>query len=309
MFFFLYFINCPNFYYFLGYFYYYGDCFRIDTRKDINDPHKELKKAKEAFEKAAQSGNADAHLILGDIYYYGQIGKPELYKAKEHYEKASEKGNTDAFIRLSDLYFKEKNYSMGKKQLKLAAEKNNSKALILLGNLYHEGKYVKQNYSKSLFYFEKSAFLHNSDALYLIGNLYFYGEGVEKNYSKAKGYYKMAADLHNNSALLCLGNIYVNGYGVEIDIAKSIKYYTLCFQIHNENIVSFKVDIDSLISCTLSFNNLGLIYATENDFRNDDLADHFFFKSVYNEFPFALNNFGLFRELVLNWDGDINHYY
>lgn len=311
LFYFLNMIKCPNLYLFLGYFYFYGDDYRRDNRKDTKDPHKDLTKAKKAFELAANSGNSEAHLRLGDMYYYGQSVPIDYNKAKYHYEIACEKENSEAFIRLGDFYYNDrfKDYKMAKKYYKLAAQRDNPDALLFLGNLYHDGKRVKQDFSKSRKYYEKAAFLKNSDAILQLGNLYFYGEGVEKNYKIARKLYEDAANFNNNTAFLCLGNIYNDGKGVEIDIAKSIKFYTLSYRIHNENCVPFKTDIDSLRSCTISFNNLGVIYAIEKGFQNNHLADCFLYKSVCNEYSLGLNNCGLFRELVLNWNGDVEYFY
>lgn len=311
LFYFLNMIKCPNFYLFLGYFYFYGDDYRRDNRKDTQDPHKDLSKAKKAFELSANSGNSEAHLRLGDMYYYGQSVPINYYKAKYHYEIACEKENSEAFIRLGELYYNDhfKDYKMAKNYYKLAAQRNNPDALLFLGNLYHDGKRVKQDFSKSRKYYEKAAFLKNSDAILQLGNLYFYGEGVEKNYTIARKLYEDAAYFNNNSAFLCLGNIYNDGIGVEIDIAKSIKFYTLSYRIHNETCVPFKTDVDSLRSCTISFNNLGVIYAIEKGFQNNYLADCFLYKSVCNEYSLGLNNCGLFREIVLNWNGDVEYFY
>ena len=69
---------------------------------------KNIEKALEWFNKAANSGNDKAQVVLGDFYFYGTDGmESDLETARFWYEKAAEQGNQDAIERLEDEVFED----------------------------------------------------------------------------------------------------------------------------------------------------------------------------------------------------------
>ncbi len=77
---------------------------------------------------AAEQGNADANLRLGDYYYYGMGGvKPDLAKAVSYYRTASDLNNAQATFNLGYMHqFGEgvpKDLHLAKRFYELAVEK------------------------------------------------------------------------------------------------------------------------------------------------------------------------------------------
>lgn len=110
------------------------------------------------------------------------------------------------------------------KEIEEKAEKNPNLQLYL-GNIYSEGKVVKQDYSKSLFWSEKALSNQKKEAYYNLYKIYFYGLGVNKDIKKAIYYmdriyfYFYDYDMTYNIAVL-----YYEGKEVEKDLKKSFEY-------------------------------------------------------------------------------------
>ena len=70
--------------------------------------------------KAAHLGNDEAMVKLGDYYYSGYHTIKDLQKARQWYEKAAEQDNSQALINLGLLYEKKASQSNNREELKLA---------------------------------------------------------------------------------------------------------------------------------------------------------------------------------------------
>lgn len=114
---------------------------------------KDMKKAFELYQVAAELGNTDAQVDLGDFYYGGEETKQSYSQANYWYEKAATKGNATA-----QLY---------------------------LGYAYLEGKGVTVDYDKSRYWLELAVKQDQPSAKYHLGTLYLEGNGVTKNKEKA----------------------------------------------------------------------------------------------------------------------------
>ena len=78
---------------------------------------------------------------------------------------------------------------------------------------YLDGKGIKKDLSKALFYYEKSCKMGNSEGCYGVGYVY----SKRKNYKKSYEYYKKACDMGNGKGCYGIGYLYQNG---KIDITK-----------------------------------------------------------------------------------------
>lgn len=115
------------------------------------------------FSQAA-GGDAQAHLVLGELYYKGKLLPHDLLKAMEHYNKAAQLGSPMAQISLGYLY-----------DLGLGIPSNRAKAI----SWYFRA--AAQNYPAAMF---------NLGALYESG-----GDGTESNMDEAIYWYRRAAEL------------------------------------------------------------------------------------------------------------------
>ena len=154
---------------------------------------KDLVKAAELYQKAADQGNAAARNNLGLLYQNGQGVPKDLRKAAELYQKAANQGN--------------------------AAAQNN------LGWLYENGQGVPKDLKKAAELYQKAADQGNAAAQNNLGSLYENGQGVPKDSKKAAELYQKAADQGNAFAQNNLGLLYENGQGVPKDLGKAAELY------------------------------------------------------------------------------------
>ena len=123
---------------------------------------KDLGKAAELYQKAADQGNADGQDSLGSLYEHRQGVIKDLGKAVELYQKAADQGHAGAQFNL--------------------------------GWLYEHGQGVPQDFSKAAELYQKAADQGYARAQTSLGWLYENGQGVPKDLGKARELYQKAAN-------------------------------------------------------------------------------------------------------------------
>ena len=179
-------------------------------------------KAEKWLRKAVKQGDVEAQYYLGrvlcgDCYGYTREGdfapSNELNdkEALKWFKLAANKGHADAQFRVAAMLFYgrqgvAKNDKEAAKWAHKAVERNVMDAKILLGHMYHEGRGVKQDYSKAAelyseaikqkggicYYnckFYDSNYLLFTEALIRLGNMYYSGQGVKQDYIEAYRFY------------------------------------------------------------------------------------------------------------------------
>jgi TPR repeat protein len=128
--------------------------------------------------------------------------------------------------------YKSGNYKKAAKLFKKAANQGNAEAQYKLGDMYNEGKGVKKDYQKAVYWYKKAAKLFkkaanqgNADAQCKLGDMYYYGKGVKKDYQKAVYWYKKAANQGNAGAQFTLGVMYGQGKVVRQDMSLAKEYF------------------------------------------------------------------------------------
>ena len=116
--------------------------------------------------------------------------------------------------------------------LNILAEKGDHSALLSLGALYYTGvgNFIKQDYSKAMYYYEKAvetSELKDHWALNNLGYCYFYGRAGEVDYKKAYSCFALSATYGNPNAMYKLGDMYYYGNYVERDVKASFYWYSL----------------------------------------------------------------------------------
>jgi TPR repeat protein len=122
------------------------------------------------FEKAADAGDGNALLFLGDVYYIGRFRTQDFQKARSYYEKAEASGY-------------------------LGAERANN-----LGVIYADGLGVKRDDKRAFQLFERSAKGGFSWGMTNLGVRYEQGLGVPQDYKQARQWYEKAAAKGNEEA-------------------------------------------------------------------------------------------------------------
>ena len=162
-----------------------------------------MKKAKAAFQKAADLGSADAWFWLGELAWCG-VEEGHMKTALSCYQKAAGLGSGLGLYGLGRLYRNEKrgikqNFKTARAYFQQAIDAGCLAGYIGMGILYEYGEGVGQDGNKALEFFKKAAdaedwFLRCA-ARNEIGYLYYHGaKGVEMDYAKALEWVQKAAD-------------------------------------------------------------------------------------------------------------------
>ncbi|MDO4289301.1 MAG: tetratricopeptide repeat protein [Eubacterium sp.] len=140
------------------------------------------------YNDLAETGDAEAMLTLGVIYYEG-VNIPQDYtKAREWYERAAEAGSLWAVNNLGYCYYYGReipvDYERAWHYFGTAAARGNHCGMYKLGDMYYHGKYVAQDYEKALAWYKKAiAVIDASIPEYpniaaRIGKCLVYGQGT-----------------------------------------------------------------------------------------------------------------------------------
>lgn len=257
----------------------------VVTFKKINLDSRYIDQDSKGFAKSiilANKGDAKAQYNLGYCYENGKIIKRNLEKAIQWYEKAAEQGFVEAIYRLGVIYFSNSyNYNddcvaeidINKKKInwhyygragqeidvkgnrekafklfERAAKQGHAEAQYRVGMCYAEGKGVEEDWGKALECFKKiedqidalnidrnrKTFVENviyaekgyPVAQYHVGKCYAEGKGIKKNLRKAFEWYKKAAKLELLEAQYQVGTCYLEGKGVKSNWEKAIEFFT-----------------------------------------------------------------------------------
>ena len=114
---------------------------------------KDLTKAFEWTQRAAQSGDRKAQVNLASMYYEGKGTEQDYAKAIKWYEQASEDGDANAKLALGKIYFSDSNYN---------------------------------DFAKAFHYFKEAANLGAVGANKFLAECYARGLGTERDEAKAK---------------------------------------------------------------------------------------------------------------------------
>ena len=245
-------------------------------------------------------------LLLGNVYYNGEIAERDYIKARKYYESSARMNNYGAIANLrcmfeegfgidsdflnSDEYNEMLAKMNGKNHFfnylktyfditihpELKPDTADINNIVNAGDLYYYGYGVQQNFELAKISYEFASRMNNTRAMNNLGNFYRDGYCEPVDYSKSRVFYEEAASKNNSDALVNLGNFYENGFGVDQDYLKAIKYYKEAASLQNS---------DALLK-------LGKLY--ENGLGVE--KDYFKAKNYY-ELAASLNNLDAFLKL------------
>ena len=194
----------------------------------------ELKKTREWYLKAAESGDPEGQCKYAQSLSHSKIGysKPEDYNFEEALKwlkKSSEQGFADANYEIACFYMLglgvEKSAEMVKKHLSIAVSQGSVKAKLLLGYLYLKGELISQNTEKSYLLFKDAAEKGDREAEFNLAGLYVMGEGVEQDYQTAANLLKTSSLKGSKEAQCQLAQFYLEGKGVDKDLEEAFYWF------------------------------------------------------------------------------------
>lgn len=124
-------------------------------------------KAVQWYQRAAEQGDIESQIKMGDCCFLGYGIKMDQEKGIEWYEKAANKGDARAQEKVRDCSRK-------------------------LGNYYYNGQGRERDWGKAKKWYEKAASQNDAEAQKKLGDCYYYG--VNKNVKLAESWYKKAAE-------------------------------------------------------------------------------------------------------------------
>lgn len=185
-----------------------GEMYHNGTDVDKND---EL--AIKWLNKAVESGENAAHIVLGDIYTLK--GLQDL--AKQHYLFAAEDGDINALMKAyrTESTASERSivYNMVEKQI----ERGNVRAMTLLADALSDGTIDVPDKERAFALYRKAADCGDTDSFFKMGAMLQNGNGVKRDYLSAAECYKEAARRGHIPSMLSLATMYQKGLGVERD--------------------------------------------------------------------------------------------
>lgn len=198
----------------------------LEAQKQKND--RLLKK----IELIAERGGVEAQYFLGVMYKDTYFSRRNIHKAIEWLERAAENNHLLAQKELGNLFlygdgeskvfgetvFHHQDYNKAKKWLSLLANQGDADSQIKIGELYYNGHGVLQNYEEAIRWITKAAEQNNARAQIKLGEIYNDGKGVQKNTAQAiKWHRKAAAGEYRSFEQYKLGRLYIYEGNNEMD--------------------------------------------------------------------------------------------
>ena len=192
------------------------------------------------LESAITHGSASASKTLGDYYLSDKLGTPSTSAAIECYQRAAELGEVDAYVRLGDLYLlgehtrrdverAAKYYFCGAKAGNGAAKKKYDAIVKRREELFSRacvGR--KENKLADAFaLFSLSASFGHAPAKLALARCYIVGDGVDINRRQAFEILSRAADDGVTEAYFPLGICYGLGVGTRLDYKKALSLFSM----------------------------------------------------------------------------------
>jgi TPR repeat protein len=167
-----------------------------------------LKAAFRWYEAAAEAGNLEGLATMAYCYAAGEGVRRNEAKAVEIYERAAKLGHDDSRLSLVACYLHgtgvDKNVEKGMALLRELAEEGPAGAMMLAETLY-EGELAPQDLDAVVLWLNKAAEADVPEAVTFLGVLHWNGEGVPQNRALARKLYRRAAGLGEAHSLYNLG--------------------------------------------------------------------------------------------------------
>lgn len=186
-------------------------------------------KGLETVRGIANSGNADAQLLVGIMYHMGIAGEEHQSDAAYYFRMAAEQELASAQTNLGKCYLAGDGVPEDDKKafewFEKAAKQGDAEGQFQLGRCYEEGWGTENNENLAYQYYSKSANQGYANAQIRVGFCYLDGIGVSANDSSAFEWFKKAAEQDNPDGQYLLGVCYSEGTGVEKNQHEAVKWY------------------------------------------------------------------------------------
>lgn len=185
--------------------------------EDFAKNYGEIRSELNNIESNIETSDTDEIYKLAYAHYNGLGVKKDLKRAEDLYIQAAENGNVEAMVALGDLYVV--NITPLERQLygvpwdsvksfywyEKAAEAGHVESMVIVGNYTYAGKGTPKDFSNAVIWYNKAIEKGSLEAMYELGDRYSY-----KNDEKAFFYWQQAAEKDHLPSIKRLGEMYSN---------------------------------------------------------------------------------------------------
>jgi TPR repeat protein len=145
------------------------------------------------FHIAAESGDADAAVRLGTMYFLG-LGVPKNdSQAIRWYRVAAVREHVDAQFSLATILYGSSQYGEALRWFKALANRGFTQAYSHVGEMYEHGRGTLQDYREAIVWYSKGAKTGEPASQESIGRMYATGRGVQQDFVRAHMWLNIAA--------------------------------------------------------------------------------------------------------------------
>jgi len=233
----------------------------------------------------AESGNPEAELQVGYLYYWGHGVNRDGQEAERLFKLAADQGNAQGQYELARLYQSRGMYQEAMNLYKLSADQDYAPSMFGIGVLYEAGMGVPKNPAEGLKWIKVSADKGAPDAEINLELRYENGgQGLPKDPEKAVFWMKKCAGQKIAGCQYSLGTWYLYGrQGVPVSPNDAIQMF--------ESIISSASALDSQVAQAQA--QLGLIYANGAGVVRDYSKAAEYWRAALGKGTGAIAEFGL----------------
>ena len=203
---------------------------------------------------AADSGKAEAQVLLGLRYFYGIGTEKKLELGYEYVKKAALQDNAEGLYLTAICCLngdgRSVNKELGVDLLKKSAEKNYKKAYVRLSKCYMHGDGVIKNLETAKDYAEKGLDHNDVDSLYILA---YINQKLDAKYSFKL--YMEAATAGHAASMYKVASCYYMGWGVIKNLEEALKWSYITQA--NESILSEPTKEDNTVTILKLESSLG----------------------------------------------------
>jgi TPR repeat protein len=182
-------------------------------------------KAAEWLTFAAQRGDPELQLALGNEYLLGGVFPKDVAQAERWFLKSAGQGNAEAQENLGEIYLDAKRYPEALQWLNLSALQGRMRAQLLVGNLYYFGLGVKQDPATAMKWWRLAAEQKDAMAQFNLGFGYEAGAGVDRNQAEAIKRVRLSAEQGLLRGMEAMAKLYEFGIGSPQDRAMAFDWW------------------------------------------------------------------------------------
>lgn len=188
------------------------------------------------YDMAASKGSSEAIFLLGEHFESGEGVPKDMKRAVECFETAAQAEYNPAQSKLGYIYKNETAFLNPERSIywnNKAAENGDMRALCNLGLAYEFGNGVEKDPKKAFDLYLKSARLGYDRGMYNLAFCYMKGNGTREDHWQAAQYFEKAAQKGHVNAMYNIGVMYLNGDGVNKDCKRAAEWFYKAAQNNN----------------------------------------------------------------------------